>query len=144
MKNTVKINKEQKLYVIPCGSGYSCYGFEVLKNKLNRLAKEYNREDLTVKRAGTIKAYNNYLKVVKIAEKRFKTEGYRSKSDLIPEYIGKEGKRVEVVTSYGEKQRYIIGKSTGFIPCHLEIKRKGSSGGSSVMGYPFKSLIFLD
>jgi hypothetical protein len=28
----VKINKEQKLYVIPCGGGYSCYGFEVLKN----------------------------------------------------------------------------------------------------------------
>jgi hypothetical protein len=144
MKNLVKINKEQKLYVIPCGNGYSCYGFEVLKNKLNKLAKEYNREDLSVKRLGTIKTYNNYLKVIKIAEKRFKTENYRSKSELIPEFIGKEGKRVEVITIYGKKQRYIIGKSSGFIPCHLEIKQRNSSGGGSVIGYPFKSITFLD
>ena len=140
----VKINKEQKLYVIPCGSGYSCYGFEVLKNKLNRLAKEYKRDDLSVKRSGTKKAYNNYLKVVKIAEKRFKTNGYRSSSELIPEFIGKEGRKVEVVTNYNETQRYIIGKSTGFIPCHLEIKQRNSSGGGGVIGYPFKSIKFLN
>lgn len=140
----IKINKEQKLYIIPCGSGFSCYGFEVLKNKLNRLAIEYNRKDLSVKRSGTIKVYNNYLKIVKIAEKKFETEKYRSKSELIPEFIGKEGKRVEVITNYNEKQRYIIGKSTGFIPCHLEIKKRNSSGGSQVVGYPFKSIKFLD
>lgn len=143
MNNTVTINKEQKLYVIPCGKGYSCYGFEVLKNKLNKLAIEYKREDLIVKRVGTMKAYNNYLKVVKIAEKRFKTNGYRSNSDLIPEFIGNEGRKVEVVTSYGERQRYIIGKSSGFIPCHLEIKQRNSSGGSGVIGYPFKSIKFI-
>jgi len=143
MKN-VKINKKQKLYVIPCGGGFSCYGFEVLKNKLNRLAMEYKREDLSVKRSGTIKAYNNYFKIVKIAEKRYKTESYRSKSELIPEFIGNEGRKVEVITSYNEKERYIIGKSTGFIPCHLEIKKRNSSGGSSVCGYPFKSIKFLD
>lgn len=140
---TIKIDKKRRLYIIQFGKCYSCYGFEVLKNKLNRLAKEYNREDLSVKRAGTIKAYNNYLKVVKIAEKRFKTEGYKSKSELIPEFIGKEGKKVEVVTSYGTKERYIIGKSTSFIPCHLELKQRNSSGGGSVTGYPFKSIKFL-
>jgi hypothetical protein len=144
MKNTVKINKEQKVYVIQSENGYSCYGFEVLKNKLNRLAKEYNRVDLSVKRSGTIKAYNNYLKALKIAEKRYKKDGYRSKSELIPEFIGKEGKRVEVLTNYNEKQRFIIGKSTGFIPCHLEIKQRNSSGGGAVCGYPFKSIVFLD
>ena len=140
----MKVNTEQKLYVIESGNGYSCWGFKVLFNKVNRLALEYNRVDLRVKYLGTKKVYTNYLKLLKIAEKRFKTENYKSKSDLIPEFIGKEGKRVEVVTSYNEKQRYIIGKSSGFIPCHLEIKKGNSIGGGSVIGYPFKSIVFLD
>lgn len=141
--NNVIINKEQRLYVIPCGNGYSCYGFDILKNKLNLLATEYNKENLIVKRAGTKKAYKNYLNILKIAEKRFEVENYRSKSQLIKEFIGKEGKRVEVITDYGETKRFIIGKSTGFIPCHLELKQRNSSGGSSVMGYPFKRITFL-
>lgn len=140
----MKVNKEQKLYVIESGNGYSCWRFKVLFNKVNRLALEYNRVDLSVKYLGTKKVYTNYLKLLKIAEKRFKTENYKSKSDLIPEFIGKEGKRVEVVTSYNEKQRYIIGKSSGFIPCHLEIKKRNSIGGGSVTGYPFKSISFLE
>lgn len=140
---TVKINKEQKLYIIPCDKGFSCYGFKVLKDKLNRLAKEYNREDLIVKRSGTMKAYNNYIIIIKIAEEKYKKEGYRSNSELIPEFIGKERKRVEVITRYGEKKRYIIGKSAGWIPCHLEILKSNSSGGSAVMGYPFKSIKFI-
>lgn len=139
---TIKINKDQNLYVIPFGGGYSCLGFEVCKNQAIKLNQELG---LPVKlaRMGTKKVYVQYRKLVAMIAKKHKVSGYRSTAELIPEFIGKEGKRVEVITSYGEKSRFIIGKSTGFIPCHLEIKKSNSSGGSPVSGYPFKSIIFL-
>lgn len=141
MKN-VKINKEQKLYVIPSGNGFSCLGFKVASRKAEALNKELSA-NLKLSRAGSKNLYAQYTKLLKIAAKKSKT-GWRSQSELIPEFIGREGWRVEVVTSYGETNRFIIGRSTGFIPCHLEIKKSNSYGGVSVMGYPFKSLRFIE
>jgi hypothetical protein len=43
--------------------------------------------------------------------------------------IGLEGKRVEAVTNDGETRRFWVGRSTGWRPCHLEIKTRRSSGG---------------
>jgi hypothetical protein len=37
----------------------------------------------------------------------------RDNSDLSPQLVGLEGYRVEVVTTYGETRRFIVGKSTG-------------------------------
>lgn len=51
-------------------------------------------------------------------------------SDLTPQLIGLEGWRVEVITSYGEKRRFIVGRSTGWKPIHLEVLTKRSLGGS--------------
>lgn len=53
----------------------------------------------------------------------------RSDAGLSPQLVGWEGWRVEVVTTYGETRRFIVGRSTGWIPCHLEIARRDSSGG---------------
>jgi len=53
----------------------------------------------------------------------------RSLSQLTPQFIGLEGWRVEVLTTYGEKRRFIIGRSTGWIPCHLEVNNRRSMGG---------------
>lgn len=58
-------------------------------------------------------------------------EAARDNSHLTPQLIGLEGYRVQVVTMYGEKRRFIVGKSTGWRPCHLEIARYDSSGGYS-------------
>ena len=55
----------------------------------------------------------------------------RSDAGLSPQLIGLEGYRVEVVTTYGETRRFIVGRSTGWIPCHLEIARRSSYGGVS-------------
>lgn len=51
-------------------------------------------------------------------------------SDLTPQLIGLEGYRVSVLDTDGNKRRFIVGKSTGWKPCHLEIKTKRSLGGS--------------
>jgi hypothetical protein len=56
-------------------------------------------------------------------------EAIRDNSKLSPQLIGKEGYRVEAVDKHGERRRFIVGKSAGWRPCHLEIKRHISSGG---------------
>lgn len=142
MKQKITSNKEQSLYVIPCGKGFSCLGFDICLNRANKLATEMGLTPKNVKR-GTIAVYNEYMRLTNIARKKHLATGWKSQSELIPEFIGKEGQRVEVVTSWGETERFYIGRSTGFIPCHLEIKRSDSTGGGSVCGYPFKSIKFL-
>lgn len=56
-------------------------------------------------------------------------ERLRDLSGLSPQLVGLEGWRVEVVTTYGEKRRFIVGRSTGWRPCHLEISRRSALGG---------------
>lgn len=136
------INKEQRRYVLKCGNGFTCYGFDVLDTKIKNLCKELNVPN-PIKRKGTKKAYLFYSKLIEIVRYNFKTNGIKSNSELIPEFIGKEGKRVEIIDKHGDKRRFIIGKSTGWIPCHLEIKKSNSYGGGTVYGYPFKSIKFL-
>lgn len=53
----------------------------------------------------------------------------RSDKDLTDQLKGLEGYRVEVVTDYNEKRRFIVGRSTGWSPIHLEINNHRSSGG---------------
>jgi hypothetical protein len=56
-------------------------------------------------------------------------ERLRDLSGLTPQLIGLERQRVEALTIYGETRRFIVGRSTGWRPCHLEIARRGDSGG---------------
>lgn len=53
----------------------------------------------------------------------------RSLSGLTKQLIGLEGWRVEVVTSYGDTRRFIVSQSTGWIPCHIEVSKRTSTGG---------------
>lgn len=56
-------------------------------------------------------------------------ESLKDYSGLSPQLRGLEGYRVEVVTTYDEKRRFIVGRSTGWRPIHLEISRRNSMGG---------------
>jgi len=136
----VIINKHQKLYVIPCGkNGYSCYGFDVLFKKVNNLCKALQVEN-TCKRKGTMKVYNLYAKLLHIAQ----NSGKRYNFDLYKPFIGHEGARVEILYTYGETERGILGKSTGFIPCHILLKQKRSNGGGAISNDSIKSFRFID
>lgn len=134
MNNKVTINKEQKLYVIPCGkNGFSCYGFENCIKMRNKLAKEYNMPRLTRGKIGTMKTYDEYLDLCELAGKIFAQTGKKSESGLNEKLKGLKGKRVEVVYTWGEKERFYVGQSTGHIPCNLVIKKSNSTGGISCM-----------
>ena len=56
-------------------------------------------------------------------------DALRSDAGLTPQLVGLERARVEVVDHDGTRRRFIVGRSTGWIPCHLELKRRDSSGG---------------
>lgn len=117
------------LYVIENGGGFSCFGFENARKECNGIAKELGREDLMMpeNEFGTLSGYARYELAIEAA----RISGKRLSCGLSPQLIGLEHKRVEVVTTYGEKRRFYVGKSTGFIPIHLEIKTKRSHGGGS-------------
>lgn len=53
----------------------------------------------------------------------------RDLSGLSPQLVGLEGWRVEVVTDYNETRRFIVGRSTGWRPCHIERSRRSAMGG---------------
>jgi len=59
----------------------------------------------------------------------------RDLSGLSPQLKGLEGYRVEVTDEEGEApRRFIVGRSTGWRPCHLEIASRRSSGGGAARG----------
>ena len=128
----VTVNREQALYVIPEGDGYSCLGFDVVMQRFDRLAAELRREchDLSIAPfslhlRGTLEGYHLYRALVE----RARLTGKRFRCELTPQLEGLEGNRVEVETLYGETRRFIVGKSTGWLPIHLEIKTRASTGG---------------
>lgn len=122
-----KINKESRLYVMAEAGGYSCYGFDVLDRKGRALAAEL--ETTWTERKGTKKAFARYADLLSTARAINAATKRRFNCELSPQLTGLEGRRVEVVTTYGETRRFWVGKSTGFIPCHLEILRANSTGG---------------
>lgn len=142
-KHTVTLNREQALFVIPCGQGYSCLGFDVLEDRAARLAAELG-EPWNPRTRGTLAAYAAYEALCARGAERHRLTHWRSAVELTPQLVGREGQRVQVVDCYGETRRFWVGKSTGWMPCHLEISRRDSSGGPAVMGAPFQSITTIE
>jgi hypothetical protein len=137
------INTDQRLYVMPCAGGFSCYGFDVLDAKAAAVAAWLGVAAPT-STPGTREHFQDCADVMASGALRHADTGARCPADLTPALIGLEGWRVEVLDAYGERRRFIVGKSTGWMPCHLEIARRNSSGGGAVTGAPFQSLRKLE
>jgi len=134
----ITLNKEQELYAIQESYGYSCVGFSVLDNRARALATELGEP--WNERTGTKKAYYQYRRLVALAFRKNKETGWRSASELHPQLIGLEGKRVEVTDQDGETYRFNVGKSTGPVPIHLRIHGSRSDGGPCVDMRTFKQV----
>lgn len=155
------INKQSQLYVTHCGNGYSCYGFSVLDAKARAVLEWLNGEhkdaarmilgyqgrdvsSLNVPaRMGTKKHYAECTRVIQWAGLFCSLYHTRCPVGLVPQLNGLEGKRVEVVDSYGETRRFYVGRSSGWMPSHLEIPRRDSTGGIAVIGAPFKRVTVI-
>lgn len=130
------LNPEQKLFVIPCGSGYSCLGFDVLERRAVALARWLVAVDPAFRVSqpepwGTLERYAQYQVLLAHAAAYCTEHKTRCPTELTPELVGLEGKRVEVTTPAGETSRFWVGKSTGWQPIHLEIKTRRSTGGGA-------------
>lgn len=127
MKKLKSINKKERLYVFNEEGHVSCLGFDNLHEKGKALAAELGEE--WMEKRGTKTAVEKYNLLIESAREKNEKTGWRSDSELSPQLIGLEGQRVEVETTYGENRRFNVGKSTGFIPCHLEVFRSNCIDG---------------
>jgi hypothetical protein len=129
------INADQGLYVLREGRGFTCLGFEVCERRTLALAAELAQQRFPIDLGliqttkGTARAYLAYETLLAMAAKHHQATGYRFKCELEPKLEGLEGKRVEVTHPDGTKEKFKVGKSTGFIPAHLAIKSRNASGG---------------
>lgn len=155
------INKDQRLYVMKAGAGFTCYGFDVLNRKAAGVLQWLKSEgraaemilgakgiDVTAldipARVGTKKHFNACNNVIDAGRVYAFASDRRCDVELTPQLIGLEGRRVEVVDDAGITRRFIVGRSSGWMPCHIEIARRDSHGGPSVMGAPFKSVSVIN
>ena len=149
MNDRVTINHEQHLYVIPhthrSETGYTCLGFDYAFKRAAAIVEWLIDRGVETalpdpESRGTIRGFTEYALAVHAAKVYFQRTGRRCPAELTPELTGLEGCRVEVIDCYGETRRFYIGRSTGWIPCHLEIARIDSTGGPAVYGTPFTSV----
>jgi hypothetical protein len=81
---------------------------------------------------GTVQHYRVYSATMKAGAEHAAASKSRCPALLEPRLIGLEGKRVKVTSPDGTVSRFNVGKSTGWLPIHLEIKTRASSGGCGV------------
>jgi hypothetical protein len=148
-RREVTVNPKLELYVIPLApGGYSCLGFDVLIRRSNAVAEWLRENGRTARNVspdlrGTLEAYAIFRETMRQGEQLSRETGKRCVAELVPQLIGLEGKRVEVIDDYGATRRFWVGKSTGWLPAHLELARRDSTGGGAVTGAPFRSVRIL-
>lgn len=137
-----KIDLGQRLYVIDCGRGYSCRGFDSLDREARAVAawhaEQSNADRIGVlafltswPEPGTADHYARCMAILDRAQIYCGVWGVRCPVDLVPALVGLEGRRVEA-TLYGERKRFKVGRSTGWLPCHLALANARSTGGSAL------------
>lgn len=137
---SLTINNKDNLFVIGVNAGFSCLGFEVCQERSIAMAAWLGVEPPTSAHWGTVSGYDRFTELIELCRVRYEKTGEKCLTELTPQLIGLEGKRVEVVDKWDEKRRFIVARSTGWIPIHIEKKQINSIGGPSVMGTPFKSV----
>lgn len=129
-EQNVGIDHQNELYVIKHKDGVSTLGFDVCLGRIERYALNLFIEDIPQAPRGSRQAYDIMRTLMDALEEHFNETGEKAVADLTPQLDGLEGWRVEVVDRQGEEpRRFIVGKSTGWLPCHLEISRRNAHGG---------------
>jgi hypothetical protein len=122
----IEIDKGNKCYLIITKDATKQLPFETVMNKRDGLAKELRKPKLKTGTKGTLKAYNEYIELLKLAHQKHLSTGWKCTTELNYELIGTEGKRVEFTTETGETIRLWVEHSTGFIPHHVGRKSKAT------------------
>lgn len=127
----VTINHESRLYVIPAGDGYTTLGFDYAEKRRVAVLEWVGMKPVKTP-LGTAEHYAAYVSAMRIGADFAAQTGKKCPAELTPELVGLEGKRVEIQLPDGERHRFKVGKSTGWMPCHLELANARSTGGGAV------------
>lgn len=126
----VAVNEQSRLYIIPSGGGASCLGFDVAERRRTAVL-QWMGESVSPVEVGTQNAYMAYLAAMAKGSEHAHNTGSRCPAELIPALEPHIGWRVEVTSTDGSSRRFIVGRSTGWMPCNLEIATRRSSGGAA-------------
>lgn len=124
------------LYLYKCGGGVSCLGFDYADRKraavVTWLQGAPELDGIPEQgEAGTLAGYDSYMAAMDAGRAYHERTGQRCNADLLPLLTGREGERVVIMDPDGQEvSRFWVGKSTGWMPSHLEIKRSDSHGGA--------------
>ena len=127
----IKINHEERLYVISCGDEYTCLGFDYLERRAARLASSLGQFWDSSTPASEEK-YEAYSKMMDAAHTMFLSTGKRIECELHPAFHGLKHERVEVIYEDGSKERFRLGMSTGWVPVYLKLHNSRSNGGDPI------------
>lgn len=118
------------MFILSRGGGVSCLGLEVARRKASGvLAWIGDTVDLSA--ATPAEVWAAYADAMERGAAFHSATGIRCPIDLSPALIGLEGRRVEVTAPNGERSRFIVGKSSGWLPVHLAIARRNCHGGAA-------------
>lgn len=134
MAELATLNDSQRLYVIAHTGYVTCLGYDVAERKRRAVRAWINPAAANdcVAEPGTLEHFAEYQAAMVDGAAHNRATGKRCPAELVAELVGYEGKRVEVTTPDNETTRFWVGRSTGWMPCHLEIARRNSSGGPPV------------
>jgi hypothetical protein len=148
MTREVKLNDDQKLYVIPAGeSGYSCFGYENAFRDATAIAEKLNLEKPDRADIGTIEMYDRYRELVALLGKdnaassqTWYTPGTPTAVIRVLDEARRTDRRLiislgdsETGRAWGDVSRGRIGRSTGTMKVPLLIPRSDSSGGEAIL-----------
>ena len=136
------INTDQRLYTLAHGNGYTCLGFDYAFNTATKVAEWCGVPAPATINVGTSDGYQDYERIMHQGADYARVTSKRCPAELIPAFVGKEGQRVKVTDSDGNVRRFYIGRSTGWLPHHLEISRRDSLGGISAHISPSDTITF--
>lgn len=126
------INRLARLYVMKAGhGGYSCIGYDVAERRRVAVLEWIGHKHVPPMRKGSLKHFHAYQDAMMEGLTHSTNTGTRCQAELTPELLPYEGKRVEVTYPDGDRARFIVGKSGGWLPCHIEIARRDSTGGGA-------------
>lgn len=125
------INPESRLYVINSGPGFSCYGFDVLQRKASAVA-QWASLPAPSGEVGTAEHFESCAAIMAAGAEYAARTGKRCNAELTPQFVGREGERVSITHADGRREHFTIGKSTGWMPIHLAIANRRSTGGAPV------------
>lgn len=74
---------------------------------------------------GTVAAYDTMRILQDALRAEYERTGEQAIAELSPLLIGVEGRAVEVETLDGERRRFVVARSNGFMPHHIELRHDG-------------------